>query len=265
MRRFGFLFLLLLLTPLHAVVWTDDAQGCAANLPETPGWTAAQPAATPGITVLVAYNNPTRNAWFLINVLDNAPSANLRDPATVQFIETTLRKFGYQLLGNATMTIGGIEWRHHPVQVPMGGQTMTGVVRYASHHGKVFAVSMLLGGGKEAAQDVELMTAAASVRLFTPNAPVAATPPTVTPPIPPAPARDADKPFPAKPTVKAPEKEAPPETDFKKIALIAGGVFIVLVILGKIVGGGGSGSGPVKRSPPRPPGKPGTGATPRRP
>jgi hypothetical protein len=203
------------------------------------------------MTVLVAMQQPQKQAVFGINILHQLPSANLRDPATVTAIEKSLRDLGYQFFGRATVNVAGREWMQFPVR---GSNPPTsGLIRYTAANNQVYVVSLLRGGGQEAAQDPELQAAAASVRITQPQATVAAAPPSAPPltsaPLPAAPTTPA----PAAPgtatTSTAPETEATSDTvkigsieitrQQLKLGLFAVGGLIVLIILMKIIGGGG--------------------------
>lgn len=232
----------LLALPLQAVPWKSDEFGVAANLPETNGWAPIAPPEIPGLTVLVAMQNPSRGAVFGVNVVNNVPKANLRDPLTVKTIEDSLRSFQYQFVGNSFVTIGGSEWRQYNVKSVAGGQVASGVVRYTAANGRIFGVTILLSGGKEAAQDVELQSCSASVRFFVPagTAVAAAPPEPKAAPVTAAPAQLAE----AKPSVSAPAPEKKEtkasEPDYVRLGIIGGGVIIVILVLLKLIGGGGS-------------------------
>ncbi len=245
MLRLILLLSVLLALPLHSqsgtVAWKSDEFGCSANLPVSQGWQPIAAPEIPGLTVLVAMQNPSRGAVFGVNVVNNAPKANLRDPLTVKTLEDALKSFQYQFFGNSFVTIGGTEWRQYNVKSIAPGQAASGVVRYGVANGRIFGVSLILGGGKEAVQDVELQTAAASVRFFMPMGAAVAVQPAEAPVVP-APAAD-NKVVDAKPAVskaEEPKKEAKAdEPDYKRLAIIGAVVVVVLLILLKLIGGGG--------------------------
>jgi|GEM_PF-1698686 len=167
LRSLLFLLAFVLITaPLQAVGWRNDGFGISANLPDSAGW-QPQGGDVPGLSVLVMMQNPTRGAVFGITALNNPPNTNLRDPNTLKVIEAMLQRFGYTWAGSATTNINGQEWRQYNVTAG----TANGVVRYTSGNGYIFAVTLLVGGREVAAQDVELQSAASSVRLFAPAAP----------------------------------------------------------------------------------------------
>jgi hypothetical protein len=183
-------------------------------------------------------------------VLTNPPSPNLSDPATVKALEDMLHSFGYQFFGNSTSTIGGIQWRQYPVTSSLGGRPISGVVRYAAANQQIFGVTTLLGGGKEAAQDPELQTAASSVRFYAPvsaPAPEASTAPAA----PPAehPAGKASSPAATASAPPARKTEAGP--DYTRLAIFAGVGLVLLLIVVKLIGGGGA----PPKGPVRPPGR----------
>jgi hypothetical protein len=188
---------------------------------------------------------------FGVNVVNNAPNANLRDPATIQVIEGMLRSFGYEFFGSSMTNIGGIEWRQYNVKSTAGGQTATGVVRYGAHNGRVFGVSMLLSGGKEAAQDPELQAIASTFRFHavvaaapTPAAPAIAAAPALSPS--PSPA-EATAPNAEKPATDTASKDKVEGPDYTRLA-IAGGVGLVLILIVlKLIGGGSAGPTNVRK------------------
>ncbi len=222
------LFLVALLLPLHSEEWRSDAFNCSLNLPTSAGWQPIPAPDSPGVTILVAMQNPARQAVFGLNLLTNLPSADLRDAATTTKIESMLHGFGYQFIGHSTVKIAGRDWVQYPVRASNNGQTVTGVIRYTSDQEKVYSLSLLLGGGKEAAQDPELQAAAASFRLHAPLA-------TATP-VQPSPA--GQKP-PANATPPAPEIAAEPkQPDYLRYAILGGAALLVLMVFGKLIGGG---------------------------
>src|SRR5262245_52961942 len=130
MIRAVFLLLVMLcVAPLQAVMTSFKPYGFEVNLPESTGWAPVGAPDIPGVTVLVFMQNPTRNAVFVVDVLNNPPSTNLRDPNTVRTIETTLKSFRREFVGSAMIPIGGVEWRQYRVTTADGGN---GLVRYAS-------------------------------------------------------------------------------------------------------------------------------------
>ena len=218
------------LLPLQAAEWRSDVFNCALNLPESTGWQPISAPDSPGISVLVAMQNPARQAVFGLNVLTSLPSPDLRNAATSLKIETMLRGFGYQFVGHSTTNVAGREWMQYLVRADNGGQKVTGVIRYTSYKDVVYGLSLLLGGGKEAAQDPELQTAAASFRFFAPLA--------VATPVPAKPLPSEQKPS-TPTTTPTPDKAAEPEQpDYIRYAILGGGALLVLLIVGKLIGGG---------------------------
>lgn len=224
------LCLVALLLPLHSEEWRSDLFNCSLNLPESPGWQPISAPDSPGMTVLVAMQNPTRQAVFGLSVLTSLPSPDLRNAATTAKIESMLHGFGYQFIGHSTASIAGRAWLQYPVRASNNGQTVTGIIRYTSDNEKVYSLSLLLGGGKEAAQDPELQAAAASFRLFAPLA-------TATP-VPARPLPAGQKP-PADATPPASEIAAEPkQPDYIRYAILGGAALLVLMVFGKLIGGG---------------------------
>lgn len=241
--------LLTLLAPIHAAEWRNDAFGCSANLPESDGWQPVPSPTVPGINILITMQNTKRNAVFGISVLENPPSTDLRDPKVRQLIDTMLRSFTYQFVGFSSVQIGGLSWIQYPVTSNAGGQITKGVVRFTSGNGRIYGVSLLVGGGKEAAQDVELQTVAASFRLVTPvaaHAPSGAvsSSPDAAPGATTAATGDKTGAKPQKGEGSAEGK--PSEGDriggipkeYVRYAGIGAAVMIILILLMKIIGGG---------------------------
>lgn len=243
-----------LLTPLvsEAAEWKNELFGCSANLPESAGWQPIPAENSPGLTVLVAMQQPQKQAVFGINVVHNLPTANLRDPATIQGIEKLLREFGYQFIGRSTVNVAGREWVQYPVRVA-GAQPATGLIRYTSANNQIYAVSLLRGGGQEAAQDPELQAAAASVRISNVEPPAATVTPTpeVTPTTPPPTAAtppsatapsSTDKPATTTESENAPVKIGPitlTQPQLRMVIYGTGGLVVLLILL-KLIGGAGS-------------------------
>jgi hypothetical protein len=247
MIRLLLLFTALLLAPLHAVQWENHTYGCAATLPESAGWQPVEPPEIPGLTTLVVVQNASRGAVFGITVLNAPTSPNLRDPETVKTIDGMLRSFGYEFFGSATTVIGGMEWKQYNVKSNAGGQIATGVIRYTSHNGKIFGLSMLLSGGKEAAQDPELQAIAGTFRFL----PVTQPPPTAPAPIASTPATPkpdgAPAPEAAKPAQTTEPKKTSDTPEYVRYAIMgAVGLVLILIVL-KLIGGGDAGGSVRKR------------------
>ena len=251
MRYLCALLLTLLAISSPAAEWRNDQFGCSANVPDSQGWMPIEAPSTPAMTVLVAMHNPQKQAVFGINVLHDLPNANLKDPNTMASIEKTLRGLGYQFFGRATVNVGGREW----VQFPVRGGTppSSGLIRYSSANNQVYVVSLLRGGGQEAAQDAELLGAAASVQIgavqVAAATPVQGAPSATAPLIPGAPVA----PTPTAPSTTAPSAEKPAaETADGSVKIgsitltkeqVRMGIYgiaglLVLMILLRIIGGG---------------------------
>ena len=234
-----------------AAEWRNDEAGCSANLPDTPGWQPIDAPSTPSITVLAAMQHPQKQAVFGINVLHQLPSTNLRDPATVATIEKSLRDLGYQFFGRSTINVAGREWMQFPVRGT--NPPTSGIIRYTSANDRIYVVSLLRGGGQEAAQDPELQAAAASVRISQPQAVVATAP--AAPPVTSVPGATGPG-APAAPTTTATSTASETEEQGAsgnvqigpvtltrqqlKLGIYGVAGLIILVILLKIVGGSGS-------------------------
>lgn len=227
----------------HAAAWKNDTYGCQATLPDSAGWQSIDVPGTPTMSVLIAMQHPVKGSVFGINVVHDLPSTNLKDPATVAAIEKTLQTLGYQFFGKSTVPIGGREWLQYPVRSAV--QSTTGVMRYTAANNQIYVVSLLRTGGLEAAQDSELQSVAASVRVADVKS-VAAAPTSPAPAPAPAPAAVGTTPAPAKPA----NTEAEPETESVKIGPVTltkeqfklglygvVGLFVLMILL-KIVGGG---------------------------
>ena len=233
--------LLCLAMSASAREWRSPVFHCAANIPESTGWQVIQAPASPGIAPVLTMQHAAKQAVFGISVIEKYKDASLADPAIQRDLETMLRQFGYQFVGHASVKAGGIDWLQYPVRAGTGAQQVSGIIRYASTGGYVFGITMLRGGGQEAAQDAELQEAAASFRVL-PASAFAATPA--------APgARDANgKEIAQSPADKAkagdksegeaetPEDEAAESRN--RMIWYAGGGIVVLLVLFSIIGGG---------------------------
>lgn len=239
MRKVIALFLLSLFIPISAAEWRDDSYACAVNLPESNGWAKIKMADVPGSTTLIIMQNPTRQVAFGVNVLNNLPNANLSDANTLKSMEQLMQSLTYQFAGHSKIQIGSTSWLQYPVVSTFNGLNAKGIVRFASGNGRVYAVSMLAGGGKDPGADSEMQQAAASFRILQSNTIAAApTPPVVA----------------TLPNVKSPENTTEPTTtpseagtppneeaggmDFKRIAIFASGAIFVMFIFFQIIGKG---------------------------
>jgi hypothetical protein len=160
------LLLLCLAVSARAGEWKSELYHCAATIPDSAGWQMIDAPPVPGIAPVLVMQNTARSAVFGINVIEKYRDANLADPAIQKDFEAMLRQFGYQFVGHANVKAGGFDWLQYPVRAGVGPQQVSGVIRYAAAGGYVFSITMLRGGGKEAAQDVELQRAAASFRIL---------------------------------------------------------------------------------------------------
>jgi hypothetical protein len=236
MRKSLPLLLAVFLVSAHAFEWRSEIFHCSANLPDSTGWKVIEAPPTPGITVVVAMQNPGKQAVFGINIVEKLPGTDLADPAVKRAIEELLRKFSYQAIGHSVVKISGRDWLQYPVQSGSGAERVTGVVRFTSAGGRVFSITALRGGGQEAAQDVELQQAAASFRILEtmPPAKPAIAQSTSSPPPPTAPAdgkEPANAPPPAEPSATGLGENR------RLIWSVAGGIAALLVFL-KIISGG---------------------------
>jgi hypothetical protein len=160
------LLLLCLAVSARAGEWKSELYHCAANIPDGAGWQMIDAPPVPGIAPVLVMQNTARSAVFGINVIEKYRDANLADPAIQKDFEAMLRQFGYQFFGHASVKAGGFDWLQYPVRAGAGPQQVSGVIRYAAAGSYVFSITMLRGGGKDAAQDVELQRAAASFRIL---------------------------------------------------------------------------------------------------
>ncbi len=247
MLRLSLFFLAFLLAaPLRAHTIEDHTNGFAIAVPDA-GWEPVAPPEVPGIKVLMIAQNSSRGALVGVNLLTGAPTANLRDPATIKFVEDMLRSFKYELFGSASTTVSGIEWKQFPVRSSAGGQITSGVVRFTSYQGKIYGLTLQLMGGKEAAQDPELQGIGRSFRFI----PIVAEPA----PTPPPPVVEPPKPTPepkvaeVKPTPAPKPAAEPAGLDPVRIGMfVAGGIVVLLVVIKLLSGGGGGGAKPRPRT-----------------
>ncbi|MEQ1850250.1 MAG: hypothetical protein ABMA01_01530 [Chthoniobacteraceae bacterium] len=238
MHKSLLLLLAAFLVSAHAFEWRSEIFHCSANLPDSAGWNVIEAPPTPGITVVVAMQNPGKQAVFGINIVEKLPGTDLADPAVKRAIEELLRSFSYQAIGHSVVKISGLDWLQYPVQSGSGAERITGMVRFTSAGGRVFSITALRGGGQEAAQDVELQQAAGSFRILQtmPPAKPAIAQSTSNPPPPTAPTDSKD-------AAKTPPSAEPPATGLgdqpRLIWYAAGGIAALLVFL-KIISGGKS-------------------------
>lgn len=231
------LLLLCLAVSAQAREWKSELFHCAANVPESTGWQEIEAPSIPGLAVLLTMQQPARQAFFGINVVEKFREANLADVAIQKELEGMLRQFGYQFIGFSRVKAGGLDWLQYPVVAGTGAQQVKGVIRFTSAGGYVFGITLLRGGGQEASQDVELQQAAASFRVLpapalsretsTKVAASRATP------------ASSEKTTQDKPAAVA---EEPTENDGSRARLIwyaAGGVLVLLILIG-IIGRSGS-------------------------
>ncbi len=166
MRILPAILLLCLTLTAFAREWKSELFRCAANIPESVGWQIIEPPQVPGIAVALAMQQPAKQAVFGINVVEKFRDASIADPAVKKELEAMLRQFGYQFFGYSTVKAGGFDWLQYPVKAGTGAQQISGLIRFTSAGGYVFSITMLRGGGVEAAQDAELQQAAASFRVL---------------------------------------------------------------------------------------------------
>ncbi len=146
--------------------WKSELFRCTANIPESVGWQIVEPPQVPGIAVALAMQQPAKQAVFGINIVEKFRDVSIADPAVRKELEGMLRQFGYQFFGYSTVKAGGFDWLQYPVRAGAGAQQVSGLIRFTSAGGYVFSITMLRGGGVEAAQDAELQAAAASFRIL---------------------------------------------------------------------------------------------------
>jgi len=178
---------------------------------------------------------------FGINVIEKYRDANVADPAVQQDFEAMLRQFGYQFAGHASVKSGGFDWLQYPVRAGAGRQQVSGVIRYAAAGGYVFSITMLRGGGQEAAQDAELQRAAASFRILPASAfaqmppPQEPNPKTAAAPAAPV---SAKKEAENKPETAAGEAADGADVSQKRLIWYGGAAVIVLLFFFSIIGSG---------------------------
>ena len=241
MRATFAVLLLCLATSAGAKEWKSEIFHCAANIPESTGWQMIEAPQSPGIAPVLVMQNTSRQAVFGISIVEKYQEANLADPAIQKELEAMLRQFGYQFIGHSSVKAGGLDWLQYPVRAGAGPQQVSGIIRYASAGGYVFGITMLRGGGQDAAQDAELQQAAASFRVLPASAfAMAPTTPGVTPKGVAASSsaksladKAGDKP-------EAATEEAATEADQARTRLIwyAGAGVVVLLLFFSIIGSG---------------------------
>lgn len=237
----------------HALEWKSELFHCTANLPGGAGWQEVEAPTVPGLTTLVVMQNTGRQAAFAINVVDKVPGTSLSEPAVRQTLENLMRQSSYQFVGLSTVKVGGLDWLQYPVRSGSGAQQVAGVIRFASAGGYTFGITMLRGGGKDAASDLELQQAAASFRALPasmsaiPTAQIQ-TGQTMTPKpmaaAPAAPPSGIGSKNDGKPVPVAGDPTGEPAADNSwnsRLIWYAGAGLVVLLVLFQIIGGGKSG------------------------
>ena len=241
MRALVTVLLFCLAASTRAAEWKNEIFHCAANIPESPGWQIIDAPPAPGIAPVLTMQNMAKQSVFGISVVEKYRDAKISDVAVQKELEALLRQFGYQFIGHASVRTGGIDWLQYPVSAGAGAQAVSGIIRYGSAGGYIFGITMLRGGGQQAAQDVELQQAAASFRLLPATPPPAPVP--IASAIPAAASRDsaASKTAqPAKPAAASGATTAtaePPPEDNSTAKLVWGGVagLVVLIIFASII------------------------------
>ena len=175
MRAILAVLLLCLAMSAHAREWKNELFHCAAAIPDSTGWQMIEAPPAPGIAPVLTMQHATKQSVFGISVIEKYQDANLAEPAIQKELEASLRQLGYQFPGHGNVKAGSINWLQYPVRGMAGTQPVSGIIRYASAGGYVFCITMLRGGGQEAAQDAELQQAAASFRVLPASAFAAAT------------------------------------------------------------------------------------------
>lgn len=166
-----------LIISARAAEWKNEIFHCAANIPESAGWQIIDAPPAPGIAPVLTMQNAAKQAVFGINVVEKYRDAKISDVTVQKELEATLRQIGYTFVGHATVKAGGFDWLQYPVRAGAGAQQVSALIRYASAGGYIFCITMQRGGGQEAAQDVELLQAAASFRILPAGTPAPATVP----------------------------------------------------------------------------------------
>jgi hypothetical protein len=238
MRLLLSLFLVILTTASHAEEKLNQLFGCAVDVPSGTGWQTIEAQSTPEVTVLWAAQHPQRQASYGVSVLHNLPGKTLRDDANIAAIQNLLKGMGYQTIGHSVVMVAGRGWLQFPVRGNNAGQPVSGLIRYTLANDHVFGISMLVGGGKEASQDTEMQSSAATFRVI-PIGAVAGTPPAPGEPSTTAPASG--------PPTAAETPAAEEESDnvggipkqYIKIGFISLIALVVILTLVKIIGGGG--------------------------
>lgn len=243
MRATFVVLLLCLAMSAGAREWKNELFHCAAAIPDSTGWQMIEAPPAPGIAPVLTMQHATKQSVFGISVIEKYRDANLTQPAIQKELEASLRQLGYQFPGHGNVRAGNIDWLQYPVRGMAGTQPVNGIIRYASAGGYVFCITMLRGGGQDAAQDAELQQAAASFRVL-PASAFAAAP--VTPGANPkgvAPATSAQPQADTAGDKSQAGTEVPADAaDESRTRLIwyAGAGLIVLLVFFSIIGGGRS-------------------------
>ena len=240
MRTTIALLLLCLTVSVRAREWKSELFHCTANVPDSGGWQIIESPQTPGIAVVLAMQHQVKQAIFGINIVEKYRDANLANPAVQKDLEAMLRQLGYQFTGHSNVRIGGLDWLLYPVRAGSGAQQVTGVIRFASAGGYVFSITLLRGGGQDAAQDAELQQAAASFRVLPAGTVASAAAPApmrkanTAAPAAPAPAIPIKDKSADKPSLEAEGQDSGDNSNLRLIWYGVGGLFVLAMFFGII-------------------------------
>lgn len=237
-RRIFFVFaLLVLITPLRAVVWQSPEFGVAATLPDGTDWVPMPEGQSPMIRVLTGVLNQKTQAMFTLAVLPPLAGKSYDDPAVAEYMKQDLSAIGYQIFGYSKTSAGTLPC----IQFPVSNRNGKGVIRVFTVNGHAFSMGLLRGDGKNALEDTDLTRAGASFRttgpaLAAPNSPASSATAGLAP-VPSAPATALTTAEVAA-SASAPTAEEAPAMNYKRIAITAGVLVFLMLMVWGIIGSG---------------------------
>ena len=239
-RRLLFVFASLAsFAPLYAVPWQSPEFGVGVTLPDSQDWVPLPEGSGPSFRTLVGVLNQKTNSMFSLSVIPPLAGKSYDDPAAIEFMKKDLTVAGYQILGYSKTPAGTAQC----VQFPVLNNGAKGVVRLFSANAQVFSMALLRGDGKNALEDMDLARIGATFRITGSAAPgatgaISSAPltPAGAPSTPAASATHGEVASPA--SVAAAESGEQTGVNYKRIAIFAGVLVFLLLMVWGIIGSG---------------------------
>lgn len=218
--------------PLYARPWQSPEFGVGVTLPDSQDWVPLPEGSGPSFRTLVGVINQKTNAMFSLSVIPPLAGKSYDDPAAIEFMKKDLTVAGYQILGYSKTSAGTAQC----VQFPVFNNGAKGVVRLFSANAQVFSMALLRGDGKNALEDVELARTGATFRITGGAISSAPTTPAGAPPAPAASSTPGEITSPA--SVAAAEGGEQTGMNYKRLAIFAGVLVFLLLMVWGIIGSG---------------------------